>query len=333
MKKMKWYPNILLALLLTAGLASCSVHEFPEFPDRQRVVLTIAHRTEWTEYDHVVTRGIAPENTILRYHLVVTLPDDPKEVVDERVIYTYDHSRPDFTTELELPAGDYSIWAWSDHAHPDSKESVHFDTSDFSEIVYSQPYSGNDDRRDAFRGTTLITVKRTPDPEEVSSAVIELERPLAKYRFIATDLAEFVENEITRGALSKGGDPNYSSALQGYRVKMIYTGYMPSKFNNFINRPVDSAVGMSYEGTITPTGDSEALLSFDYVMVNGHESSIPVAVEVYDGDALIASVPAVNVPIVRSRLTTVRGKFLTSQANEGVGIDPGFDGDYNIEVK
>ena len=90
---------------------------------------------------------------------------------------------------------------------------------------------------------------------------------------------------------------------------------------------------VSYDGSITQLDDGEALLSFDYVMVNGHESSIPVAVEIYDGKTLIANTGAINVPIVRNRLTTVRGKFLTSRANEGVGIDPGFDGDFNIEIK
>ena len=35
---------------------------------------------------------------------------------------------------------------------------------------------------------------------------------------------------------------------------------------------------------------------------------------------------------MRGRNTIVRGRFLTSQATGGVGIDPGFNGEYNIEL-
>ena len=322
--------TIVMALAVSA--ASC-VHEFPEVPETRKVELTVTHKKEWTEYDHVISRGISPENTIIRYHFLVTQPDDHDTKVSEKIIYSDDLTRPDFTTTLDIPTGSYDIWAWSDHAHPDSRESVHHDTGDFANITYTQPYNGNDDRRDAFRGTTPVTVEASTEAETKAHATLELERPFAKYRFVATDLEEFIGREISRRSLAQPRGPNYAPLLGIYRVKMIYTGYMPSKFNNFINRPVDSSVGVSYDGTITQLDDGDALLSFDYVMVNGHESSIPVAVEIYDGKTLIANTGAINVPIVRNRLTTVRGKFLTSRANEGVGIDPGFDGDFNIEIK
>ena len=37
--------------------------------------------------------------------------------------------------------------------------------------------------------------------------------------------------------------------------------------------------------------------------------------------------------LVRGKLTEIRGPFLTSEAAGGVGIHPGFDGDFNIEIK
>ena len=68
-------------------------------------------------------------------------------------------------------------------------------------------------------------------------------------------------------------------------------------------------------------------------MVNGHESSVAVCMEVYDPDGeLIGSTSTISVPTMRGRNTIVRGRFLTSQATGGVGIDPGFDGEYNIEL-
>lgn len=68
-------------------------------------------------------------------------------------------------------------------------------------------------------------------------------------------------------------------------------------------------------------------------MVNGHESSVAVAMELYDpkGD-LIGRTNTVNVPTKRGQNTIVRGKFLTSQTSGGVGINPDYNGDFNIEL-
>lgn len=320
--------------IVTALLAAACVHEFPELPPMMRSVeISITHDKGWNEYDHAISRGTTPENTLLRYHILVTPYADTGEKAVETTIYGTDLSRPDFKTRIDIPVGTYDIWVWSDHADPDSRESVHHDSRDFANITYTQPYSGNDDRRDAFRGRTTVTVEEPTMADIEASATIGLERPFAKYRFIATDLEEFITREIHRRSLLQSPGSNYAALLKDYEVRMVYTGYMPSKFNNFINRPVDSSVGVSYTGSMTQLDSGEALLSFDYVLVNGHESSIPVAVEIRDGQTLIANTGAINVPIVRNRLTTVRGKFLTSKANAGVGIDPGFDGDFNIEIR
>lgn len=59
-----------------------------------------------------------------------------------------------------------------------------------------------------------------------------------------------------------------------------------------------------------------------------------MAVEVYDKDGeLLSSTNTVEVPLVRSKLTIVRGNFLTSKATGSVGINPDYNGDFNIEIK
>ena len=48
----------------------------------------------------------------------------------------------------------------------------------------------------------------------------------------------------------------------------------------------------------------------------------------------MSSTNPINVPIVRSKMTVVKGEFLTSKATGGVTINPSYDGDdYNIEIK
>ena len=55
--------------------------------------------------------------------------------------------------------------------------------------------------------------------------------------------------------------------------------------------------------------------------------------EVYDSENnLLANINPIEVPLVRSQLTIVRGEFLTSKATGGVGIVPDFDGEYNIVI-
>ena len=57
-------------------------------------------------------------------------------------------------------------------------------------------------------------------------------------------------------------------------------------------------------------------------------------VEVYDAEGkLLSSSRPVDVPLMRSKLTTVVGNFLTSDASGGVFVSPGYNGDHNIVVQ
>lgn len=41
---------------------------------------------------------------------------------------------------------------------------------------------------------------------------------------------------------------------------------------------------------------------------------------------------AFRIPCERGKNTTVRGNFLTSDANGGIGIDPDYDGDLEVDL-
>lgn len=321
--------SILYLISAVIGFSSC-VHEWPEADSTpRRLVLNVNHRLDWNPtYDLTVTRSDYSQYKA-RYHFKICQAGSNSKVLYESEHLRDDLTRADFSLPIELPPGDYELWTWSDWADYDNEKSVHFDSSDFTSICYSEPYKGNNDIRDALRGMTSFTIENTLDANYYKEVDLNLERPLAKYEFISTDLAEFIENESNKDGKSRSADE-----LAGYKVKMIYTGYMPSEFDNFQNKPVNSKTGVTYDATITKLNDDEALLGFDYVMVNGHESSVPVAMEVYDpnGD-LVGRSNAIDVPTQRNRLTTVRGKFLTSKASGGVGINPDFEGEFNIEIK
>ena len=85
---------------------------------------------------------------------------------------------------------------------------------------------------------------------------------------------------------------------------------------------------------MTQLDKNNAELGSDYVFVNGHESSVTVSVEIYDRDGtLLSRSQPISVPLVRNKVTIVRGKFLTVKAEGGVSIDADFDGEYNYEYR
>ena len=57
-----------------------------------------------------------------------------------------------------------------------------------------------------------------------------------------------------------------------------------------------------------------------------------VQVALYDGsrDKMLSLTPSISVPLVRSKVTTVRGDFLTLGVNSGIGVNPSFDDEYTL---
>lgn len=331
---MKWGICILFSLLGT----SC-VHQFPEEDNSGRIHLTVISLTEWLpEYDVTLSRAEDSELQ-LRYDFRIFPKGNTSDCIGEYTLYTSDFTRQAFTTDIDLLPGEYDIYCWSDYAYSSNGEAVYYDDKDFATITYTRPYRGDTDLRDAFRGMTSVTVKAPGmyKPEPVKSEIV-LERPFARYRFIATDLEDFVEMETTRGKFASGNNPQETARrrekLANYKVRVIYPLYMPAVFNNFLDKPVDSWSGIGFICDVRQLSTEQAQLCMDYVMVNGKESSVQVALEIYDdNDILIGSTGTLVVPTQRDRTTNVYGRFLTTLRNDGVAIDPDFEGEYNIEIK
>jgi hypothetical protein len=258
---------------------------------------------------------------------------------------------------VALTGGDYDIYVWADFVkHGTTADNFH-DTSNFANIALTEPYVGNSDYRDAFRGYAMAV---SLAPNSSCSVDVEMVRPLAQYLFIATDIQDFVERERQRieakgmsveffnqtYAKTKGvgdAEPEDASALNvpyivdgldlsQYEVEFVYTGYLPNAFDMFIDKPVNSTLGVTFMSTITKSDESTAaIMGCDYVMVNGHESEVQVRMKVYaPDDECVSQTGDIAVPITRSKQTIVRGDFLTQQQTEGIGVDPTFEGTYII---
>ncbi len=370
----------LISLVACTFLISCdaTIHEYPdELQIKQDFVLTLdfdLNVLPYTTIEQDLTRTTsqalrAQQQHKVRYIVNVYKANDEgtfsRKAVEQMTLYASSLAEKLPPIRLQLLPGKYRFITWADYVLSSSSKATYYDTSQFEEIKMLHDeegqYQGNTLWRDAFIGQADAEV----EPLENGSLTIEMERPLAKYRFITTDLEEFIQQAIEREqakaeekalqdaiAASKLSATAADSAqqhtepkvdtkgearsvdLNKFQVRMVYPMFVPCSFNAFTNKPADSWTAQQYEGKITQLSETEAELGFDFVFVNGAEAKITVGLALYDSDGeLISSIDPITLPIKRSRLTTVRGKFLTSHTSSSVGINPSFDGEYNIEIK
>lgn len=338
MKKIKL---ICISLLGLMGMVSC-VNEWPNPEERTHNISFKVHcDTEWLpDYEMPYTRTDTP--TEIQYQFRIFRKGTVSEPVKELTFYSYDFMRSDFTVDLSLSPGDYDLYVWSDICNSQG-ESLYYNSTDFGAITYLKPYEGDSNNKDAFRGMTSFTVEDSMYLNPTINVEIILKRPFARYIFVSTDFSEFIDYQQSQGKIkgvgSREGDFStyadaLSSELDRYTIKILYPLYMPAVFDNFTDKPFDSWTGVSFDSKITPINETEATLGLDYVMTGKSESGIQVAMEIYDENGTrIGATSTINIPTLTDRTTIVYGRFLTSNEDAGVTIDPNFKGQYNIQYK
>lgn len=362
MKQLKHLYSNLAAGIITAAVSSCDVHEFPvesgsdmppteiilKFDDADMPVLTTVEydsfsRSIESEHDaryiiHVYPEDYQPESrTPTRAPLVETIISDRAvNATDDRIIL------------LNLDAGSYRILVFSDYTDSGSNLDKYHDTGDLSEIKLISAdgnsgnkyiHQGNTRYREVFRGEQFVTVSKDGNiyhsdgsPTEEGRAIVYMMRPQARFAFVTTDMEEFasVQNLSAPSSKSEITKPDPDD----YRVVIRYTSYMPSTYNAYSDKPTNSRTGVYFEGGIEPSDNSQASLGSDHVFVNGNQTSVQVALDIYsrkDG-SLIGSTNPIDVPLKRNHLTLIKGQFLTTKSGNGVGIDPGYFDEFNIEI-
>lgn len=360
----------LAMVVLTAG-SSCDVHEWPETDfSTTDFALHLQFDTDLPLYQEIYySRGdlsaLDQDSRTSIYdhdirHIIEVYPagngSKSRATASPVCSFVYNESSVvnfDRTYNVKLPEGDWDIYVFTDFVDAGSQNDKYYKTSDFSAIIYPDrgSYSGSNECRQVFRGMTSVHVEhpyRFLEDETLPNyeATVEMRRPMARYEFISTDMDEFIKllpNISSRYRESRGNDDPAAESdgsrslsradIEEFKVVFRYTAYMPSQYNVFSDKPTDSWTGMTYESRMDIVDDGISL-GFDYLFVNGSEAIANVACEVYNGDGeKIASTPSIEVPVLRSKNTIVKGEFLSSSSSGGVTIQPGFDGDYNIEIQ
>ncbi len=358
----------MVALLLLTFCAACDVHEFPEPPQMMPVTLDLRFSTEWEpQHQDLVLR--APHTTGDMRYVVKIYPTQAGSRAAYTPVASYVFLRPvgdgyDCTLPVDVPVGRHDVRVWADLVESGQEADRFYNTEDFTRISLQGEHCGNTDARDAFRGVCSVELTPTIHETEPAHCTIEMERPLAKFEIITTDLDDFIKQAL-HSALQKAeaeaqgqklqfNNPHLAQGVQfgmgpeaefgflgngatrvidleEYKVVFFYSGFMPSVFSMFTDKPVDSATGVSFPSAITQINQTEASLGFDYVFVNGKNATVAVSIGLFnkEGEQLAMSNP-VEVILKRSHHTIVRGRFLTQQAGGGIVIDPSFDDEFNV---
>ena len=355
--------HIVWGMMSLLAIVSCDVHEVPtERKERVPFFLNLEFDTELPLHQEIAYSRNVQESKMLPLHDVryiinayrdlkvvnENLQPDTTFVFTSSEVYKLNRS-----LMLELPEGTYTFNVWVDFVASGTQTDKYYDTSNFNEIILADKanHPGSNDYRDAFRGSVTASIV---NPDYYTGSVqtgidnqfrVEMKRPMGKYKFISTDLDVFLtrvaKTLVDQGIIDKvESKATYEELLQlveldEYEVVFRYNIFMPCSFNMFTDKPADSWTGMSFKSLMQNDGTKEITLGYDYIFVNGTETTLSVSVEVYNSQGeLISSSKPIDVPVVRSKLTVVRGDFLTSKASGGISINPGFDGpDYNIEIK
>ena len=334
--------SVLAAVAMVTGLAGCDVHEVPQGEETVAVTLYLNFDESlplFREVDYVTRSvpGYKLQHTVQLYPSLGAT-DKWADIPAFTTVFVSDDLSQQ-TVQMQLDPLLYKVLVWTEYVDADGKP-IHYNNDDFKSIVTTQPEKGCTDLKDAFRGELDMNLSVVTQTDAKFVASVDMERPLAKYNIVATDKEEFLQMYIrrlqdrwARENVGQSFDVKATDIdLSVFRVEFVYTGYLPDTFNNWSNRPVDSRTGVSFQSSLRELDGNNLEIGFDYMLIGEGDGSVSLQVRVYDDRNDIISISNMDVPMQRSMLTTMKGKFLTSGAASGISIDPGFDGNFNIQI-
>lgn len=333
---------------------ACDVHQWPETADFVKLHLCLNYETEMTEWKHLYNGrevneqgyGQIYDNYIdygkIRYIVrtySISSKMRPSSDYTQEFVFTKDISEGyNYNVTLDIMPGNYKVMVWSDLVQTSGDSHFH-NADDFTEIRLQGDHTGNNDYRDAFRGSDNIYLLADQMEHQPDTLNIVMQRPFAKFELVTDDIVEFIDKESVRIVSKADGDRSQSSDdtqketvnIEDYKVVFYYVGFMPDTYSIHADKPVDSSTGVMFESTMKQISESEATMGFDYVFANENKSAVNVQIGIYDkeGTQLSLTKP-IEVPLKRSHHTILTGTFLMSEASGGVTINPNFGGDHNL---
>lgn len=340
---MRRWLSILVTLMLGLFLASCDVHELPEGDTHVDVSLNISFDEVlplFRELDYTKVVNDAPVRQmrhiirVFRANGINRFSDTPEV---EKILYT--DGIKEISTSMQLAPVDYKVLVWSDWVD-ESKAPLYYDADDFSKVrLFDGPYKGSDQYRDAFSASKVLELHSILEAEAKVEEDIVMNRPVAKYSIVSADRTDFLKMFMARleERYKQSSEPiKYSKPedidINLFKIVVAYNGFLPDTYSLWTSRPVDARTGVQFESRISQIESGNLELAFDYIIVNGEESSVSATIYIFDDLNVILSTFKVDIPLHVGMRTTLTGRFLTSGAASGVSINPGYEGEFNVPL-
>lgn len=234
--------------------------------------------------------------------------------------------------EIELAPRPYLFVVWADYSDGEALDDLYYDTSRLYTIGYTERYQGNTALRDAAWATEKIDLSPYAGEWYVElHKEMLLTRPLARYEIITQDLDRFATELARNREKETMSHVDFLEGLEQYRVVVRHAGFCPSEFDAASGRLGNARTGVAFEGSLTLIDEHSALMAFDYLMTGPEESAVTIDMDIYDAEgAMVKQATGIRVPFRRNVLTRVYGNFLTTQYAPHIGIDPEYEGEFNI---
>ncbi len=240
----------------------------------------------------------------------------PSAVVDNRI---------QLPVGMKLHALQYSVMVWADFVDAVTREPLYYDATSLRAVTYLSPYRGNAELRQCFCGLAQLDLRSYRDKWYASSHVsVELKRPLAKYRIVATDIKEFLNRHL---ANRDGG--------ARYVVTFSYS-YIPAVYN-VLESMVDGDVGdvgFSFPLDLSLASEDEIEVGFDYLFaVPDQVKEVTLTIKVVNSMLIpVSKVSDIPIPYEQGTLTTIKGDFLTNEIGGSIVIDTKWGNEIIIEI-
>lgn len=335
-----------IALVLTIALVGC-VHDYPGMTEdgEEGVDPTLVEvNTEVTLDLELVpleiitqknvrsgtTKAATGEQTDYRRRFIIEAWRDGKPE-SRQVTVVDDAEEEDGNGKITLPirlklhAVEYTLAVWTDYVAAGTDTDLYYNTEDLQYVACTAPYTGSTPYRDCLYGTTALDLRQYREEWNAKVQVkVDMERPLAKYELIATDVTEFLEKTAQQRAQG-----------ESYTVTFSYSFYIPAVFDVLAGKPCESWPEISFTLPLVLPEEGETLhtVGTDFIFANGGEASVLLTMEIRDSRGnLVSRVSGIDVPYRRGHLTTLKGAFLTSEMKGGVEIDTEWDGEVEIDM-
>lgn len=288
-----------------------------------RLLLTLPTK-EMPEYKPQAKSRAAGTAYTLRCVAELYIKDTDKLAL-HRAVSPVQQTDGTYLIELSASTGEYDLCLWTDYADSDNSiADTYYHTENLKAVtINTAPYTANTDAKDA----AYYTQTRINLAETGTEIKAELQRPLAKYRLVATDVEEY--RKLREKDAAKFPPP------EELTVMISYNGYFPSGFNAMSGKPNSAVGGIAYSSALPPVPQDkkEVQIGCDWGFVNGTESLVNVAIQILNKKGeVISRIENTTIVYRRNHCTTLKGDFLTAgQSGGNIHISTEWEGSYDVE--